>query len=183
MPETRPLVPPGLPLPGFRHLPARLDAGLQAALMAEVLNLAEGGAWFVPTMPRSGRPLSVAMANLGPLGWVTDAAGYRYVDRHPVTGRPWPPIPTALLTLWDEVAGYGHGPECCLVNLYREGARMGLHQDRDEAALDAPVLSVSLGDVGIFRVGGTTRRGPTVSLRLESGDVLVMGGPSRLGYS
>ena len=112
-------------------------------------------------MPRSGRPMSVRMCNLGPLGWVTDRHGYRYQATHPDTGRPWPPIPASLLDLWDTVAGWPAPPEACLVNLYRGDARMGLHQDRDEADLAAPVLSVSLGDDALFRLGGTSRKGPT----------------------
>ncbi len=133
-------------------------------------------------MPRSGRPLSVRMCNLGPLGWVSDRAGYRYQPHHPDTGRPWPPLPRALLDLWQAEAGYPHPPEACLVNLYRDGARMGLHQDRDERDLAAPVLSVSLGDDALFRVGGRGRRDPTRSFVLRSGDVVVLGGEARLAF-
>ena len=86
-----------------------------------------------------------------------------------------------LLALWDDIAAAGR-PQCCLVNLYREGARMGLHQDRDETALAAPVVSVSLGDDALFRVGGTARKGATRSLRLQSGDVVMFGGPARLAF-
>ena len=94
--------------------------------------------------------------------------------------RAWPPIPDALLELWREVAAYPHPPEACLVNFYADDAKMGLHQDRDEADFAAPVVSVSLGDACLFRVGQTTRDGPTVSFRLESGDVVVLGGEGRL---
>ena len=133
-------------------------------------------------MPGSGKPFSVEETNFGPLGWVSDVAGYRYATHHPYTDQAWPAIPRVLLGLWDAATGYPAPPECCLVNIYRAGARMGLHQDKDEAALDAPVLSVSLGDEALFRIGGTTRRGPTSSLGLRSGDVLVFGGPARLAY-
>ncbi len=122
------------------------------------------------------------MTNCGTLGWVSDKAGYRYQPLHPETGRPWPPIPALLLDLWREFSAYPHAPEACLVNFYEPAARMGLHQDKDEADLDAPVLSVSLGDEALFRFGGTQRGGPTRSLRLKSGDVLVLGGASRLAY-
>jgi alkylated DNA repair protein (DNA oxidative demethylase) len=122
------------------------------------------------------------MCNLGPLGWVADRDGYRYQPRHPESGRPWPPLPASLLDLWQAVAGFPHPPEACLVNLYRAGARMGLHQDRDEADLDAPVVSVSLGDDALFRVGGRNRRDPTRSLTLRSGDVVVLGGEARLAF-
>jgi alkylated DNA repair protein (DNA oxidative demethylase) len=168
--------------PGFRHLPRHLDAAAQAALLAEVLAAVATVGWFQPTMPRSGRPLSVAMCNLGPLGWVADRAGYRYQPHHPDTGRPWPGMPRTLLDLWRAIAGYPHPPEACLVNRYGPDARMGQHQDRDEADLDAPVLSVSLGDDALFRLGGHSRADPTRSLVLRSGDVVVLGGAARLCF-
>jgi alkylated DNA repair protein (DNA oxidative demethylase) len=159
-----------------------LDGEEQATLIAEVFRLALCAPFYRPLMPGSGKPFSVEETNFGPLGWFSDAGGYRYVPRHPYTDEAWPAIPRALLELWNEATGYRAPPECCLVNLYRAGARMGLHQDKDEAALDAPVLSISLGDAALFRIGGTSRRGPTRSLRLGSGDVLVFGGPARLAY-
>ena len=177
---------PALPLDdwptGFRHLPGRLAPSAQQALVREVLAAVDAAGWFQPTMPRSGRPMSVRMCNLGPLGWLTDRQGYRYQATHPDTGLPWPPLPPALLALWDELAGWPAPPQACLVNLYRGDARMGLHQDQDEEALTAPVLSVSLGDDALFRLGGTTRRGPTRTLLLRSGDVVVLGGPARLCF-
>lgn len=132
-------------------------------------------------MPGSGKPFSVEETNFGPLGWVSDKSGYRYQPHHPVTGKPWPAIPEALAALWDEIAA-SPPAECCLVNLYRAGARMGLHQDKDERALASPVVSVSLGDDALFRIGGTARRGPSKSLKLGSGDVVMFGGPARLAY-
>lgn len=168
--------------PGLRHLPRHLDAAAQAALLGEVLAAVADAGWFRPTMPRSGRPLSVRMCNLGPLGWVSDRAGYRYQARHPDTGRPWPAMPAALLGLWAAQSGDAALPEACLVNLYGAGARMGLHQDRDEQDLTAPVLSVSLGDDALFRFGGASRRDPTRSVTLRSGDVVVLGGPARLAF-
>ncbi len=171
-----------MPPAGFRHLPGFLDQSGQHEMLAAVLRAVDEASWLTPTMPRSGRPLSVRMGNLGPLGWVSDRAGYRYEAVHPETRRPWPPIPAPVLRVWNEVAGYPHPPECCLVNLYREGARMGLHQDRDEVELGAPVVSISLGDSAVFRVGGTSRRGRTVAMTLASGDVVVMGGAARLCF-
>lgn len=168
--------------PGFRHLPGRLAPAAQQTLVHEVLAAVDAAGWFQPTMPRSGRPMSVRMCNLGPLGWLTDRQGYRYQATHPDTGLPWPPLPPALLELWDELTGWPAPPQACLVNLYRGDAKMGLHQDRDEQALTAPVLSVSLGDDALFRLGGTTRRGPTRPLLLRSGDVVVLGGPARLCF-
>ena len=136
---------------------------------------------YRPVTP-GGKPMSVEMTNLGPLGWVTDQAGYRYQPAHPVTGRPWPPIPQALLDLWADLAEAPGPPDACLVNLYREGARMGLHQDRDEADYRFAVLSISLGDTAVFRLGGTRRADPTRSFRLSSGDVCRLAGPGRLAF-
>jgi alkylated DNA repair protein (DNA oxidative demethylase) len=133
-------------------------------------------------MPRSGRPMSVRMSNCGPLGWVSDESGYRYEPVHPETGRSWPPIPEALLAIWNEVAEYPHGPEACLINFYGAAAKMGLHQDRDETDFAAPVVSLSLGDSCLFRVGGLKRGDPTRSFRLNSGDVVVLGGSARLAF-
>ncbi len=123
------------------------------------------------------------MTNCGLLGWVTDRDdGYRYQPRHPETGRIWPPMPEMLLDIWRDVAGYDAFPEACLVNYYRPGARMGLHCDADEQDFSAPVVSVSLGDTALFRLGGAARKDPTQSFRLSSGDVLVLGGSSRRFY-
>src|SRR5262249_14521024 len=129
-----------------------------------------------------GAPFSVEETNFGALGWFSDRTGYRYVETHPQTGRAWPDIPAKLLSLWQEVSGYPALPECCLVNLYRDGARMGLHQDRDEQAANAPVVSVSLGDEAVFRIGGDTHKGPTRTVKLLSGDVLKFGGPARSAF-
>jgi alkylated DNA repair protein (DNA oxidative demethylase) len=137
---------------------------------------------FVPRMPRTGKPFSVRMSNCGPLGWVSDERGYRYQPTHPASGAPWPPMPDAVLALWTALALGAPPPEACLINLYEAGARMGLHQDRDEAELSAPVVSLSLGDTALFRVGGVTRDAPTRSLRLASGDAVTLGGPSRLAF-
>ena len=126
--------------------------------------------------------MSVRMTNFGPLGWVTDATGYRYQPLHPETGRPWPAIPAALIDLWRSLTEASADPDCCLVNLYDAQARMGLHQDRDEADFSFPVLSVSLGDTAVFRIGGDNRRAPTASLRLASGDVCLLAGSSRLAF-
>ena len=158
-----------------------LSPQAQVALLAEVMTRVVQAPFFQPRMPRTGKPFSVEMSNFGALGWLSDQAnGYRYEPRHPVTADLWPDIPSVLLCLWSELTSYPAPVEVCLVNLYRGKARMGLHQDRDEAALDAPVLSISLGDDAIFRVGGLSRKEPTSSLVLSSGDILLMGGPARL---
>ncbi|WP_018699402.1 alpha-ketoglutarate-dependent dioxygenase AlkB family protein [Amorphus coralli] len=163
-------------------LPERFDPAAQRALLADIEAVVQAAPWFAPCMPRTGKPLSVRMTNCGPLGWVADIDGYRYQPAHPDTGEPWPPIPQLLLDLWADVSGIAAPPEACLVNLYGPKARMGLHQDRDENEFGAPVVSVSLGDTAVFRIGGTTRKGPTRSLRLASGDVIVFGGEDRLAY-
>jgi alkylated DNA repair protein (DNA oxidative demethylase) len=170
------------PAPGILLWAGALDRPAQCALLADIFEREAVAPFYRPRMPVSGKPFSVEETNCGPLGWVSDERGYRYSPTHPVTGRPWPGIPPALLQLWNQVTGYTAPPECCLVNLYRNGARMGLHQDHDEDALDAPVLSVSLGDTAVFRIGGTLRRGPSASLKLASGDVLAFGGPARLAF-
>ncbi|CAM5188377.1 alkylated DNA repair dioxygenase [Bosea thiooxidans] len=168
--------------PGVVHWPGRLAPAEQAALLAELRAVARKAPFFQPRMPKTGKPFSVRMTNCGPLGWVSDERGYRYQPLHPETGEPWPLMPAPLLALWEELAGYPHPPEACLVNFYAAGAKMGLHQDRDEQEFDAPVLSVSLGDAALFRIGGTERGGKTVSLKLASGDVLLFGGEARLAY-
>jgi alkylated DNA repair protein (DNA oxidative demethylase) len=169
--------------PGVRHLPGHLDAQAQAALLEDIRAVVAEAPLYIPRMPRSGKPMSVRMTNCGELGWLTDKdGGYRYQHTHPETGKPWPPIPPRLLALWEELADYPLPPQACLVNFYSSAAKMGQHQDRDEQDLSAPVLSVSLGDACLFRVGGTKRGDKTISFRLESGDVVVLGGQSRLAY-
>ena len=159
-----------------------LLGGAQAGLVEDVFARLATAPFYRPTMPRSGKPFSVEETNFGSLGWCSDSGGYRYEVRHPITDAPWPDIPPTLLALWGRATAGAPPPECCLVNLYRQGARMGLHQDKDEAALDVPVVSVSLGDEAVFRIGGTVRKGTTQSLRLRSGDVLAFGGPARLAF-
>jgi alkylated DNA repair protein (DNA oxidative demethylase) len=168
--------------PGVALWREKLDRTAQEALLDEILARAKTAPFYRPAMPKSGAPFSAEETNFGSLGWVSDRNGYRYAKTHPATGEAWPDIPPALLALWDELAAYPQPPQCCLVNLYRGGARMGLHQDRDEQARDAPVLSVSLGDEALFRIGGETRKGPTASVKLSSGDVLAFGGVARMAY-
>ncbi|MFA4950340.1 alpha-ketoglutarate-dependent dioxygenase AlkB [Brevundimonas sp.] len=163
---------------GFRLWPGALSVRAQAALLAQVLSAEAEAPFYRPVTP-GGRPFSVRMTNFGALGWVSDREGYRYQATHPVTGKAWPPIPQTLLDLWSHLTGWPEPPQACLVNLYRDEARMGLHQDKDEADLTAPVLSVSLGDTAVFRIG-EAEGGPTRSIRLASGDVCALTGPARL---
>jgi DNA oxidative demethylase len=167
---------------GLRFYPDYLDRQRQAAVLAELRQVLADAPLFTSHMPHSGRPMSVRMSNCGPLGWLSDQAGYRYEPRHPATGRPWPPIPGALVALWNEVSNYSAAPEACLINFYADTAKMGLHQDRDETDFEAPVISLSLGDSCLFRVGGPRRGDPTRSFRLNSGDVVVLGGSARLAF-
>jgi alkylated DNA repair protein (DNA oxidative demethylase) len=168
-------------LDGFRLHPAALTAGQQTALVADVMSATEAAPLCRAVTP-GGKPMSVLTTSFGPLGWVSDRAGYRYQETHPETGRPWPAMPAQLLDLWRRFCPGAPPPDSCLVNLYRDGARMGLHQDRDEQDFDVPVLSLSLGDTALFRLGGLKRNDPTRSFRLTSGDVCVIGGASRLVF-
>jgi DNA oxidative demethylase len=181
--------------PGFLgpEAPEELASGLvlhrgyfsgdaQARLVENLRGIIQAAPLFTPRMPKTGTPFSVRMTNCGPLGWVSDVSGYRYQPTHPETGAPWPPMPEPLLTAWQMLSGFAQPPEACLVNWYEGKARMGLHQDRDEEDFAAPVLSVSLGDSCLFRHGGIKRHDPTRSVTLESGDVLLIGGASRLCF-
>jgi DNA oxidative demethylase len=167
---------------GFRYLPGFMDRTTQEDLVAYLRDAVIAAPLFTPVMPRTGKPFSVRMTNIGPLGWVSDRTGYRYQSTHPEQGTVWPAFPESILAVWTKVSDYPHPPEACLVNFYMDGAKMGLHQDRDEEDFAAPVVSISLGDTALFRIGGTTRGGKTQSLKLASGDVLILEGPSRLAF-
>jgi alkylated DNA repair protein (DNA oxidative demethylase) len=167
---------------GLKIIPGYLSPDEQDSLLAAVRSVIEAAPLFTPVMPRTGKPFSVRMSNCGALGWVSDREGYRYQRHHPVTGAPWPPIPDLLLRAWSELARYPHPPQACLINFYGAGAKMGLHQDRDEEDFNAPVVSLSLGDTAVFRIGGSKRGDPTRSFRLASGDALVLGGDARLAF-
>jgi alkylated DNA repair protein (DNA oxidative demethylase) len=175
--KTRPL-----DINGAQLYPGYLDREAQTAVLLAIRAVFAAAPLFTPRMPKSGRPFSVRMSNCGALGWISDEKGYRYAPIHPETGKPWPPLPEPLATLWDDVSGYPHQPEACLINFYGPEAKMGLHQDRDEADFSAPVVSVSLGDSCLFRVGGAKRGDQTRSFRLNSGDVVVLGDEARLAF-
>jgi DNA oxidative demethylase len=169
-------------MPGVDYFPGFLDRATQEALRDEVLAILKLAPPFRPRMPRTGNPFSVTMSNCGPLGWVSDEAGYRYQSKHPETGRPWPEMPPTLLAAFAAIAPDAPPPEACLINLYDPAARMGLHQDRDEEELAAPVVSFSLGDTALFRVGGLQRNAPTRSFRLASGDAMSLASVGRLAF-
>jgi alkylated DNA repair protein (DNA oxidative demethylase) len=168
--------------PGVAYHPGFLDRAAQEALRDDVFAILADAPLFRPRMPRTGRPFSVEMSNCGPLGWVSDERGYRYQATHPETGRPWPAMPARLLDAWALMAPGASPPEACLINSYDSDARMGLHQDRDEEELAAPVVSLSLGDAALFRVGGLARNAPTRSFRLASGDAMSLAGEGRLAF-
>jgi DNA oxidative demethylase len=163
----------------MRLLPGFLTLDRQRALLTRIRAVVARAPLFSPVMPRSGSPYSVWMTNCGPQGWLSDRSGYRYTPTHPVTGAPWPEIPAIVLDLWHQATGVAYPPEACLINYYGPEARLGLHRDEDEEAREAPILSISLGDTALFRLGGPERKSPTRSVRLSSGDLVVLEGPSR----
>ena len=167
-------------LRGFDIRKAYLNAAAQTALIDLLRPILKAAPLYRPVTP-SGKEMSVRMTSAGALGWVTDRAGYRYQDTHP-KGLGWPAIPEEILSIWRDLTGADRQPDCCLINYYGEGTKMGLHQDKDEADFSWPVLSISLGDDALFRIGNTTRGGKTESIWLNSGDVVIMGGPARLTY-
>ncbi|MEW2918690.1 alpha-ketoglutarate-dependent dioxygenase AlkB [Ruegeria sp. ANG10] len=167
-------------LRGFDIRKAWLDGPAQVRLIDSLRPILKSAPLFRPVTP-SGKEMSVRMTSAGSLGWVTDKTGYRYQARHP-KGAVWPAIPEQILDIWRDLASPARDPDCCLINYYGEGARMGLHQDKDEADFSWPVLSISLGDDALFRIGNQTRGGKTESIWLNSGDVVIMGGPARLTY-
>jgi len=167
-------------LGGATVLPGYLDRDAQAAMVPDIREVVRAAPLFTPETAR-GRKMSVRLTSAGDFGWVSDRKGYRYEPVHPA-GMPWPPIPPSVLGVWIAVSGVDRKPDCCLVNFYEADARMGLHQDRDEADFTMPVLSISLGDDALFRIGGSQKGGKTQSIWLRSGDVVILGGAARLAY-
>lgn len=171
---------PNLSLRGFQIYEQFLNLEAQQALAAELRDAIADTPMIQPVLA-GGRKMSVRMTSLGRKGWVADKTGYRYADTHP-NGTPWPAIPERVQTIWRALSGVDRTPDCCLMNYYTDAAKMGMHQDKDEANFDWPVVSISLGDEALFRMGNTTRGGKTDSIWLRSGDVVVMGGAARLAY-
>ena len=171
-------------LPSGTHLiPGYLDQLQQSEVLEEIREIIRVAPLYNPTMPKTGKPLSVQMSNCGELGWVCDKqGGYRYQAHHPLTGANWPPIPQSLINIWDELASSKVTPEACLINFYQANARMGLHQDKDEENFNEPVISISLGDTCLFRLGSPERGGRTISFKLNSGDALILSDSSRMAF-
>lgn len=165
---------------GFSHFSGWLTRDEQGQILADLREIIKDAPLFSPVTP-SGKAMSVRMTSAGAFGWTSDRNGYRYAPTHP-NGTPWPEIPASLRGIWAALLPEARAPECCLINFYSEAAKMGLHQDHDEADFSQPVLSISLGDDGLFRIGNKTRGGSTQSLWLRSGDVMIMGGEARLNY-
>ncbi len=173
---------PAIKLEGFRLEAGYLDRSQQESIVDWLKSHLANAPFFTPRMPRSAKPMSVRMTSLGEFGWYASPSGYQYINRHPGTARPFPAIPDMLLDIWTDITKGEPLPDSCLVNYYDAHARMGLHADLDEDDRQAPVLSLSLGDTAIFRLGGLSRRDPTRSLKLHSGDVMVLEGPLRDAY-
>jgi alkylated DNA repair protein (DNA oxidative demethylase) len=173
-----PLAPGATLLAGFALL-------WETELMAAIERVTEAAPFRHMVVPR-GRSMSVAMTSCGPVGWVTDRGGYRYVEQDPESGRPWPAMPEVFARLAASAAtegGFaGFAPDACLLNRYEPGARLSLHQDKDEKDFDAPIVSVSLGLPAVFLWGGRERSDRTKRVALQHGDVVVWGGPARLTY-
>jgi DNA oxidative demethylase len=181
-PHTYPMAPAFQFPKGFRLLPEFFDRAAQESLLEKVREGIREAPLYRPVMPKTGQPLSVRMSNFGPLGWITSKSGYRYGETHPATGKPWPVLPEVLQKLWRDVAHWPTASQACLINYYDQNARLGLHVDADENAANAPIVSVSLGDQALYRLGGPKRSDPTRSLRLSSGDVVVLAGKARHCY-
>lgn len=171
---------PTLSIRGFEVFKGFLDTDSQQALIADLRQVIQRAPVFSPKTPH-GAPMSVRMTSAGNFGWFSDAQGYRYIEQHP-TGSAWPEIPARIMQVWRRVSGVDQTPESCLINFYGEGAHMGMHRDLDEADMGWPVVSISLGDDGLFRMGGVRRQGPSEAVWLSSGDVVVMGGAARKAY-
>jgi alkylated DNA repair protein (DNA oxidative demethylase) len=164
----------------------RRFASAQAQVLLRAIEQVATDSPFRQMVTPGGYRMSVAMTSCGPLGWVSNPQGYRYAECDPLNHRPWPAMPEALRRLAETAAfdaGYpGFRPDACLINRYAPGAKLSLHQDKDERDLSAPIVSVSLGLPAIFQFGGARRQDPLHRFLLEHGDVVVWGGPSRLWY-
>ena len=164
---------------GCDILPLYVSPAHQKTLIEDVHKVV-AQAPFVRLRTRHGY-MSVQVTAAGQYFWYADEQGYRYQTQHP-SGVVLPSIPESILSIWHDLVSKSVDPECCLINFYDARAKMGLHQDKDEADFSWPVVSISLGDTAVFRVGGLARRDPSKTVPLRSGDVVVIGGRARLVY-
>ena len=173
-------ISPDLIVDGFQIYSGLIDVDGQNEMLSNLRGIIAQAPMFCPITPM-GKPMSVQMSAAGKYGWITDRNGYLYAPTHP-SGTAWPAIPDSILDIWYRVARVDRTPECCLINYYGQAAKMGMHQDRDEANFNWPVVSISLGDDARFRIGHETRGGKTKTITLRSGDVVVMAGDARLKH-
>ena len=169
---------------GAKLFRGRLRLAEQLAILDDVARIIEEAPPFRPQMP-TGPYMINSLTNCGALGWLSDKRGYRYEPMHPVTGKPWPPIPPAVLKVAREAAhetGYAFEPDACLVNIYASDGKLSLHRDYDEANFAWPIVSLSFGNDADFHLAGLKRTGPSQTFTLHSGDVFVLAGESRLRY-
>ena len=171
---------PNLVIRGFKIFKERLDLNIQNDLISDLREIVKVAPLFSPHVP-GGNKMSVKMTSAGKYGWFSDSKGYRYVSRQK-NGNNWPQIPNSIMEIWQKFVSSERNPDCCLINYYSKDAKMGMHQDNDEADFDWPVLSISLGDDALFRIGNVEKGGKTDSLWLNSGDIIVMGDEARLKY-
>ncbi|MCY4152056.1 MAG: alpha-ketoglutarate-dependent dioxygenase AlkB [Aestuariivita sp.] len=157
-----------------------LNLAQQRNLVDELRSVVRRAPLFRPLTPY-GKPMRVQMTSAGRYGWYSDHRGYRYIECHP-SGGAWPNVPDTALAVWSKLVSEQRQPDCCLINFYDQDSRMGMHQDKDEADFSWPVLSISLGDEALFRMGNEKRGGSTESLWLHSGDIVIMAGAARLKY-
>lgn len=178
------LFPPVLPS-GIFHLTGKLDSQHQSALIDATRHLSKSAEFSHPTT-KSGGTYSAEITNCGQVGWWSDVRGYRYTEIDPRSGRAWPDMPKLFLDTLDsilsETVAEGFEPDACLINHYVKGAKMGLHQDKDERDFSHPIVTVSLGAAADFLIGGLKRSDPSQVILVESGDVLIMGGESRMRF-
>jgi alkylated DNA repair protein (DNA oxidative demethylase) len=173
-------IKPTLTLRGIQVFKGMIDVVAQRQMISDLRDVVSDAPMRSPVTP-SGHKMSVRMSAAGRYGWYSGPSGYQYVDRQ-LNGEPWPEIPKSVTSLWRQLVSTKRTADCCLINYYDQSAKMGLHQDKDEADFSWPVLSISLGDDALFRVGNISRGGKTESVWLNSGDVVVMGGTARLAH-
>ena len=168
---------------GLKLYPDYLSQAQQEQLLQTVIDAIQPTPFYQAKSPYSGKSIGPKMTNMGELGWYSDEKGYRYQEHHPETNLPWSAMPQVLLDIWADVSDYDKPPQCCLVNYYDQpDSKLGLHKDHDEETFEPPIVSVSLGDSCLFRMGLTDKKTPTRSFTVDSGAIMVMGKQARTAY-